>query len=100
MTQNKIGAAILLAFTLSLALPAGAGQWRDGAQAYQKVCSHCHDVGVGPALMGRNLKADAVSRTVRSGNRAMPSFRAAEIDDATLADVARIISTSAATAQK
>lgn len=79
--------------------PALAG-WRDGGEAYDKVCGHCHDANVGPVLKGRALPEEYVRRVVRLGNRAMPSFRSSEIDDATLADVARRISASASLARE
>lgn len=79
---------------------AGAGQWRDGAELYQKVCGHCHEANVGPVLKGRGLPPEYIQRVVRMGNRAMPAFRTTEIDDATLADVARRISTGAVLARE
>ena len=81
---------------------AGGAQaaWRDGGEVYDKVCRYCHEANVGPVLKGRSLPAEYVQRVVRMGNRAMPSFRATEIDDATLADVARLINASAALAKE
>ncbi|BAL25219.1 cytochrome c [Azoarcus sp. KH32C] len=69
-----------------------AAAWRDGAHVYEKVCRYCHEAGVGPVIRGRNLPVEYVQRVVRFGNRAMPAFRPSEIDDASLADVARLIS--------
>lgn len=74
--------------------------WRDGVEAYEKVCRYCHEANVGPALKGRGLPVEYVQRVVRMGNRAMPAFRPTEIDDATLADVARRISSGAALARE
>lgn len=73
-----------------------AAQARD--PTYTKVCSHCHDTGVGPALLGRQLPPLYIENTVRNGFRAMPSFRPSEIDAKALADVARWVAES--TAQK
>lgn len=70
--------------------------WRDGAQVFEKVCGHCHEAGVGPVITGRNLPTEYIQRVVRYGNRAMPAFRQTEIDDAALADVARLVSTGKA----
>ena len=75
---------------------AGAAQWRDGAQVYEKVCGYCHDSGVGVVLQGRALPVEYIERVVRHGNRAMPAFRPSEIDDASLAEVAQLINVSAA----
>ena len=62
----------------------GSGKWKDGKEAYEGVCAYCHETGVGPALRGRNAPNDWTN-IVRNGLRAMPPFRRAEIDDATLA---------------
>jgi hypothetical protein len=91
-------AALVAAAALFYAAPGQAGQWRDAAQVYDKVCRHCHDMGVGPVIKGRQLVPAYVERVVRYGNRAMPSFRPSEIDDATLAAVARMINGSTAVA--
>lgn len=100
---KKIQGALLLAGALlGGALPGSAGasasQWRDGAQVYEKICRHCHEMGVGPAIKGRQLPTQYIERVVRFGNRAMPSFRPSEIDDAALGEVARLIGDSGAVA--
>jgi mono/diheme cytochrome c family protein len=77
------------------AAPAG-----EGARVYEKVCGHCHEAGVGPQIKGRNLPPEYVQRVVRFGNRAMPSFRASEIDDAALLQVARLVGASSVAAAK
>lgn len=69
--------------------------WQNGAQVYAKVCHYCHDAGVGPVLLGRQLPPEYVQLMVRRGLRAMPAFSAAFIDDAALADVGRYIQQSA-----
>ncbi|HNO63100.1 MAG TPA: cytochrome c [Thauera aminoaromatica] len=63
-------------------------------RTYAKVCSFCHDKGVGPAILGRALPAAYIENVVRHGFRAMPSFRSSEIDNAALASVARWVSQS------
>lgn len=71
--------------------PAGF-EWKDGAEVYDKVCGYCHEDGkVGPPLLGRSLPPVYVQQVVRNGNRAMPAFRSAEIDDASLAKLADFI---------
>ncbi len=65
-------------------------------RTYAKVCSFCHDKGVGPAILGRELPAAYIENVVRHGYRAMPSFRSTEIDNAALASVARWVSQSPA----
>jgi mono/diheme cytochrome c family protein len=69
------------------AAPQPNAGWKDGAEVYAKVCAHCHEAGVGPVLRGRGLPAEFFKIFVRNGNRAMPAFRAAEIDDAALAQL-------------
>jgi len=66
-------------------------------RTYAKVCSFCHDKGVGPAILGRELPVAYIENVVRHGFRAMPSFRSTEIDNAALASVARWVSQSPAT---
>ena len=100
MRSNRMACFVVGAGLIFGAGSAGAAQWRDGAQVYEKVCRYCHEANVGPVLQGRSLPAEYVRRVVRHGNRAMPAFRASEIDDAALADVARLINASAALAKK
>jgi len=100
MRANRMAWGIVAAGLIATAGSAVAGQWRDGAQVYEKVCGHCHEFNVGPVIKGRSLPAEYIQRVVRLGNRAMPAFRSSEIDDAALADVARMINASAAVAQK
>lgn len=66
-------------------------------RTYAKVCGFCHDAGVGPAILGRELPVAYIENVVRHGFRAMPSFRSSEIDNAALASVARWVSQSPAT---
>lgn len=66
----------------------------NGAEVYAKVCAYCHETGVGPALLNRNLPPVYVSFMVRNGMRAMPAFRSAEIDDETLEQLVDYVATS------
>lgn len=70
--------------------------WKDGAEVYAKVCAFCHEANVGPTIRGRGLDPTYITFMVRHGNRAMPAFRAAEIDDESLAKVAEYVSKAAA----
>lgn len=65
-------------------------------RTYAKICGFCHDEGIGPAILGRQLPAAYIENVVRHGFRAMPSFRSTEIDNAALASVARWVSQSPA----
>jgi len=74
---------------------------KDAAQmVFEQTCMACHATGVGPVITGRDLPADAVKLFVRNGNRAMPAFTEAMIDDATLDRVAQIVATSKAPASQ
>lgn len=68
--------------------------WQDAEQVYAKVCSNCHETNVGPVLKGRNLPPAYFVTITRNGFRAMPSFREAEIDDASLQSLAEFLATS------
>lgn len=64
---------------------------------YQQTCMACHATGVGPVITGRDLPPEAIKMFVRNGNRAMPAFTEAMIDNETLDGVARLVSESKAT---
>lgn len=70
------------------------GEWRDAAHIYASTCKYCHDVGVGPVLMGRQLPASYIELRVRSGFNAMPSFKPSEIGVADLKGLADWIAQS------
>lgn len=72
-----------------------AGQWKDPNHVYAKICSNCHDIGVGPVIKGRNLDPDYYFQVVRHGMRAMPAFRPTDVDDAMLHRLAETLSKSA-----
>ncbi|MEO8324816.1 MAG: cytochrome c [Nitrospirota bacterium] len=68
--------------------------WKDGAEVYAKVCAFCHETAVGPVILGRGHHPLYISLMVRNGNRAMPAFRATEIDDKSLQKLAEFVSKS------
>jgi mono/diheme cytochrome c family protein len=70
---------------------AGFG-WKDGGEVYTKTCALCHETSVGPALRGRELDPLYIRLMVRNGSRAMPAFRASEIDDPSLEKLAEYVS--------
>jgi mono/diheme cytochrome c family protein len=70
--------------------------WKDGAEVYNKVCALCHETSVGPTIRGRSLDPTYIQLIVRHGSRAMPAFRASEIDDQSLERLAEYVSKSAA----
>jgi len=71
-----------------------ADTWRDAEQVYQKICSHCHDTGIGPVILGRKLPVSYVSMIVRHGNGAMMAFRQSDLNDLTLNEVSKLIEDS------
>ena len=93
--KTRILVASLVLGSAQIALAADPpAQERD--RTYAKVCGFCHDAGVGPAILGRELPVAYIENVVRHGFRAMPSFRSSEIDNAALASVARWVSQSPA----
>ena len=103
MKNNWAWQASLLVITLlgsnfflfnSIATAYNADTWRDAEQAYQKICSHCHNTGIGPVILGRKLPVSFVTLIVRHGNGAMPAFRQSDIDNKTLNELAVLIENS------
>jgi mono/diheme cytochrome c family protein len=70
------------------------GQWKTGAEVFDKVCGRCHLSGVGPELRGRGLPATYIKVMARNGRNGMPAFADSALDDTALEAVARLISTS------
>ncbi len=97
LPRTQFLAAAFAMACLSTAMPSSAAS-ADGIRVYDKVCRYCHEAGVGPVIKGRQLPAEYIKRVVRFGNRAMPAFRPTEIDEAALAEVARLIASSTANA--
>ena len=106
--REKATTAFILASMLAVGVVAGSAwaapqqapergfAWKDGAEVYKKVCALCHDTAVGPAILGRGHDPMYVQLIVRHGNRAMPAFRASEIDDYSLEQLAEYVSKTAA----
>lgn len=66
--------------------------WKDGAEVYTKICALCHETTIGPVLRGRDLDPLYIRLMVRNGSRAMPAFRASEIDDQSLEKLSEYVS--------
>lgn len=96
--RSTLAAAALLLACLSTS--AAAQAIGKGQQYYQKICAKCHEAGVGPVLLGRELPEATTLYMVRHGLNAMPAFRMSDIDDATLKDLAAYIARSTAPATK
>ena len=103
--RNEFAMLIGLIVIASLTGATGAGQhdvsqagfaWKDGAEVYTKICALCHGTSVGPTILGRSLDPTYIQLIVRHGSRAMPAFRASEIDDQSLEQLAEYVSKSAA----
>lgn len=89
--------ALVLAASLAATATAQAqtaGQWKDDQHVWQKICSHCHETGIGPIIKGRGLTPAYYVKVVRNGLRAMPAFRPSDIDDATLEKLANNLAAS------
>lgn len=103
MRHSPIPLFLVAASALLAATGANAdtsGKWQNGQEVYDKVCGYCHETNVGPVITGRNLPPDYIMYVVRNGNRAMPAFRDSEINDSKLAEVVKLVSTSAPGAKK
>ncbi|MGD9729643.1 MAG: cytochrome c [Nitrospiraceae bacterium] len=105
--ENASAAPIVMALVVVGALagaawaapkqPAEQGfAWKDGAEVYTKVCALCHETNTGPAIRGRGLDPMYIRLIIRNGYRAMPAFRASEIDDEVLERLAEYISKTTA----
>ncbi|HRP98118.1 MAG TPA: cytochrome c [Rhodocyclaceae bacterium] len=96
--MHKTARTVLACVALAAAQTAIAeqGALERGEHVYTKVCSYCHDAGVGPEIRGRQLPASYIEHVVRHGYRAMPAFRPSEIDDQALAGVVEWVSASTA----
>lgn len=104
MTTDNTSPTLILTVLGTVAVVAGAAwagpqettkqgfAWRDGAEVYGKICALCHETSVGPMLRGRSLDPMYIKFMVRHGNRAMPAFRASEIDDQSLELLAEYLS--------
>jgi 4-cresol dehydrogenase (hydroxylating) cytochrome subunit len=68
----------------------------EGRKAYEAVCRHCHEAGVGPELRGRQLQPIFINLFVRRGMRAMPAFPRSFIDDAVLQQLGEFLQKSPA----
>ena len=103
--MNRLSVFRLLATAAACAVFADAhadssGKWQNSQEVYDKVCGYCHEAKVGPVITGRNLLPEYIKSVVRNGNRAMPAFRESEINDATLAGVIKLVSSSPASVGK
>lgn len=101
---NKALATVVLTALVAVAMLVGVARaapqpapeqsfaWKDGEEVYKKICALCHDTEVGPTIRGRGLDPTYIQLIVRHGNRAMPAFRASEIDDQSLEKLAEYVS--------
>lgn len=86
--------AMLLTLGLSASVYAAGSAAPDdkGRHFYEKVCSRCHETGIGPVLLGRDLPPIFFTTMARLGRGAMPAFRISDVDDETLQAVAEYLS--------
>ncbi len=75
-----------------------AGQWRDAQQMYAQTCAYCHGAGVAVELRGSGLPREYIAAVIRNGLRAMPAFRPSDFNDADIAALVEMITTSPAPA--
>ncbi|MEB2337478.1 MAG: cytochrome c [Nitrospirales bacterium] len=97
---SRLGLVVLVAAGMAARVAGAAPEeapkpgfaWKNGAEVYAKICALCHETAVGPTLRGRGLDPTYIQFIVRHGNRAMPAFRASEIDDQSLEKLAEYLS--------
>ncbi len=75
-----------------------AGRWRDAKQMYAHTCAYCHGAGVAVELRGSGLPPGYIASVIRNGLRAMPAFRPSDFNDADIAALVEMITTSPAPA--
>lgn len=99
--KNKIKRKFMRIVLMSTSILIGSAMatdntaaYKDGEHVFAAVCSHCHDLGNGPKIKGRNLPSEYIKVRVRNGFRAMPAFRSANIDDKSLQRVIEYINNS------
>ena len=104
MTTSRRSSTFVLAAVAAVGIAAGVAgaapkeapqpgfAWKDGAEVYAKICALCHETTVGPTIRGRGLDPTYIQLIVRHGSRAMPAFRASEIDDQSLEKLAEYVS--------
>lgn len=90
-----MGVVLPFALLVATAQAQDASQWGSGKNVYDKVCAHCHspEVGVGPVIGGRGLPEAYIQTIVRNGFNAMPAFPASHIDDESIAQLTKYLST-------
>ena len=54
--QFVVAASALLA--VASASADSSGKWQNSQEIYDKVCGYCHEVNVGPVILGRSLLPD------------------------------------------
>ncbi|HEX5329190.1 cytochrome c [Sulfuricurvum sp.] len=95
--MKKLAVGLFFVATSMFAVELGQNfAFKNGEQAFQKVCFHCHSLKTAPHTIytkmddaeGVKLRAEGIFQTVRHGSNAMPAFRKSEIDDAVLRDLA------------
>lgn len=94
----RSGAALLALLAAHAAAADSRPAPRSPEQLYREVCARCHEVRVGPPLLGRAWHPLAVEAIVRGGRAAMPAFRESEISPAELAGLAAFLQTAPAPA--
>ena len=97
-----VGAAALTFVWSDAAHAQAAGQWKDPAHVYAKICSNCHENGVGPTIKGRAqgenpLTPEYYQYVVRNGFKAMPAFRVTDIDTPMLKKLSEYLPVTPAT---
>lgn len=95
-TIDSCSRGLVFAVFLLTAAMTWAQTEQGGERIYRKICSLCHETGVGPSLLGRHLPQAAIQHIVRHGINGMPAFRSSEISDEEVAALGSFIERSSA----
>jgi len=95
---SKVAVVACAVLLPALGWAQAAGQWRDAKQMYTHTCAYCHGAGVAVELRGSGLPPEYIASVIRNGLRAMPAFRPSDFNDADIAALVAMITTSQAPA--
>ncbi len=101
LTLKRLAGIVLGIFFAMMSIPLTQANeiYPKGKRMYENTCALCHEVDVGPNLLGRELPTEFITYIVRNGFQAMPAFPHTHVDEETLLELAQYISASPASEQ-
>jgi mono/diheme cytochrome c family protein len=91
MLKEILGCTLTYGMLALPGLSSASAADRSGEQVFRDTCALCHTTGVSPDLAGQSLSDETVLVMVRNGSNAMPAFRASEISDGELKNLAKFL---------